>query len=87
MLSTGQVLVSLLVVGVTCGQLNLLAVGDWGGASAPPYTTVAQLSVAKAMGIIGAARNISEVWAPGGCQTYLCYNFQANTHPMEIHCY
>ncbi len=30
--------------------LNFLAVGDWGGQTFTPYTTSAQLSVAKVMG-------------------------------------
>ncbi len=31
-------------------SLNFLAVGDWGGQTSSPYTTTAQLAVAKVMG-------------------------------------
>ena len=47
------------------GQLNLLVVGDWGGASTAPYTTAVQLSVAAGMGAVGAANNIKEVFGVG----------------------
>jgi tartrate-resistant acid phosphatase type 5 len=46
-------------------SLKLIAVGDWGGASAPPYVTGAQVFTAAAMGVVGAALNISEVWGVG----------------------
>ena len=47
------------------GQLNLLVVGDWGGASTAPYTTAVQTSVAAAMGAVGAANQITEVFGVG----------------------
>lgn len=46
-------------------QLSVAVVGDWGGQSAAPYTTAVQLSVAKTMGTVGAARKISSWWAIG----------------------
>jgi len=43
------------MAGIVSGEtLRLLAVGDWGGASAAPWTTPVQLSVAAAMGTVGA---------------------------------
>jgi hypothetical protein len=46
-------------------QLSVAVVGDWGGQSTAPYTTTVQLSVAKTMGVVGAARKITSWWAIG----------------------
>ena len=50
---------------IAAAQLSVAVVGDWGGQSTAPYTTAVQLSVAKTMGTVGAARKISSWWAIG----------------------
>ena len=65
MLAPATAVVALLLARGAAGQLNLLVVGDWGGASTAPYTTAVQLSVAAAMGAVGAANKITEVFGVG----------------------
>ena len=42
------------------GQLNFMALGDWGGQSDSPYTTEAEVRVAEQMGI--TAENIGSMF-------------------------
>ena len=56
---------ALSVATIAAAQFSAAVVGDWGGASTAPYTTAVQLSVAKTMGTVGAARKISSWWAIG----------------------
>ena len=37
--------------------LNFLVLGDWGGQPNPPYTTEAEVSIAKVMGNVAAGAN------------------------------
>ena len=56
---------ALLLARGAAGQLNLLVVGDWGGASTAPFTTAVQQAVAVSMGAVGAANKITEVFGVG----------------------
>ena len=56
---------ALLLARGAAGQLNLLVVGDWGGASTAPFTTAVQQAVAVSMGAVGAANKITEVFGIG----------------------
>ena len=50
-------LISILGVFATANDgetLNFLVLGDWGGKPDPPYTTEAEVSIAKVMGVVAA---------------------------------
>jgi len=57
MVSLSVLVVASLVTSGLAQSLNFVAVGDWGGQSTAPYTTPAQLAVAKQMAITAAAIN------------------------------